>query len=199
MLVDRRRAAVRSGLPHAEHRALAVGEYARPPRVKHVERRGKHPPARLAHPRRGIVGGLDADVGVPHRLRRCTGGLGGDRGRVPAADAGHVVVSSRAGGHHVLGLPAEQPGVEPGGVYGVGLAGIDPARHPGRVVLARAHDGRLQQLSPGIPAASRSRRTAPMPPWHRTSVGYRRPITTARAATGTARPAATCPYPSLLE
>ena len=29
--------------------------------------------------------------------------------------------------------------------------------------------------------------------------GYRRPITTARAATGTARPAATCPYPSLLE
>ena len=29
--------------------------------------------------------------------------------------------------------------------------------------------------------------------------GYRRPITTARAATGTARPAATCRYPSLLE
>ena len=35
--------------------------------------------------------------------------------------------------------------------------------------------------------------------WQSGSVGYRRPITTARAATGTARPATTCPYPSLLE
>jgi hypothetical protein len=73
------------------------------------------------------------------------GGLRGDRGRFPAVDAGHVVVSPRVGGHRVLGLPAEEPGVEPGGVYGVGLVGVDPSRHPGGVVLARAHDGRLQR------------------------------------------------------
>src|SRR6185369_2748628 len=73
---------------------------------------------------------------------------------VPAADAGHVVVSSRVGGHRVLGLPSEEPGVEPGGVGGVGLAGVDPARHPSWVILARAHDGSLQRLSSSIPAAS---------------------------------------------
>ncbi len=91
------------------------------------------------------------------------------RGRVPAVDAGHVVVSPSVGGHRVLGLPAEEPGVEPGSVYGVGLVGVDPARHPGWVVLARAHDGSLQRLSSGISAASRSRRTAPMSSWHRTA------------------------------
>lgn len=35
--------------------------------------------------------------------------------------------------------------------------------------------------------------------WPSASGGYRRPVTTARAVTGTARPAATCPHPSLLE
>ena len=167
MLVDCRRAAVRSGLPHAKDRALGIGEHARPPRVKHVEGLGEHPPARLAHPGRGVVGGLDADVGVPHRLRRRTGGLRGDRGRVPAVDAGHVVVSSRVGGHRVLGLPPEEPGVEPGGACGVGLAGVDPARHPGWVILARAHDGSLQRLSSSIPAASRQSWTARMSSRHR--------------------------------
>src|SRR2546430_10216323 len=44
MLVDRRRAAVRSGLPHAKDRALGIGEHAHPPRVKHVE--GLRAPAR---------------------------------------------------------------------------------------------------------------------------------------------------------
>src|SRR6185437_14362433 len=119
MLVDGRRAAVRSGLPHAEDRALGIGEHAHPPRVKHVERLGEHLPARFAYPRRGVVGGLDADIGIPDCLWWCTGRLRGDRGRVPAADAGHVVVSPTVGGHRVLGLPAEEPGVEPGGVYGV--------------------------------------------------------------------------------
>ena len=155
MLVDRRRAAVRPGLPHAKDRALGIGEHAHPPRVKHVEGLGEHLPARLAHPGCSFVSGLDADVGVPHGLRRCAGGLRGDRGHVPAVDAGHVVVSSRVGGHRVLGLPPEEPGVEPGGVGGVGLVGVDPARHPGWVILARAHGGSLLRLSSSIPAANR--------------------------------------------
>ncbi len=90
-----------------------------------------------------------------HARSRCgTTGSAGYR-------TGHVVVSPSAGGHRVLGLPAEEPGVEPGGVYGVGLVGVDQARHPGWVVLARAHDGRLQRHSSGISAAGQSRRTAP--------------------------------------
>lgn len=64
--------------------------------------------------------------------------VGRDRDHVPAADAGHVVVSPNAVGHRVLGLPPEEPGVEPGGVYGVGLVGVNPARHPARPGNPRA-------------------------------------------------------------
>src|SRR4029077_12482223 len=104
--------------------------------------------------------------GVPHGLRRGAGGLRGDRGHVPAVDAGHIVVSSRVGGHRVLGLPPEEPGVEPGGADGIGLVGVAPARHPGWVILARAHGGSLQRLSSSVPAASRQNWTARMSSRH---------------------------------
>jgi hypothetical protein len=144
VLVDRRRASVRSGLPDAKGSTLGVGEHTHPPRVENVERLGEHPPAGRAHPRGGSVGGVNTDVGVPHSLRRSVGWHRGDRRRVPAGDARHEVVRPRPRRHHILGLPPEQPGVEPGGIDRVGLVRVDPARHAGRVILAGAHDGRLQ-------------------------------------------------------
>ncbi len=74
MLVDGRRAAVRPGLPDAEDRALRIGEDTHPPRLKDVEGLGEHLPASPTHAGRGVVGGLDADIGVPRGLRWRAGG-----------------------------------------------------------------------------------------------------------------------------
>lgn len=136
VLVDRGGAAVLPRLPEAEDRALGVGADGHAPRVEDVERLRDHLPARVPHAPGVVVGVLHADIGRPNgRLL----GRPRDRPDVPAAEAAHEVVLTRAGRHPVLGLPAEEPGVELGGRGRVGLIGVDPAGHPGRVVLARAH------------------------------------------------------------
>jgi len=79
--------------------------------------------------RHALRAGFDADAVV------MTGPGKRDEELVAAVDAGRVVVSARVGRHHVLGLPAEQPRVETGSRRRVGLVGVDPARHPGRIIL----------------------------------------------------------------
>jgi len=97
--------------------------------------------------------------------------------------------------------------VRPASRTALGLGDLAPRRRPALVtpwpalVTHRARDPPLRAAALRIGHLERHAqmdrscvRTGRVQAW-----GQRRPITTARAATGTARPATTCPHPSLLE
>src|SRR5262249_54513635 len=88
---------------------------------------------------RRVVGIGDRDVGGPCRTVRRTVGSPPETGDVAAPQAGHEVRLRRAGRHHVLALPSEEPAVEAHGGAWVGLAGVDPTRNTRQVSVSVRH------------------------------------------------------------
>src|SRR5262249_43155099 len=130
------------------------------PRFEDVERLGERVAARLRDLGRGLVGVGDRDVGTPHRRRRPPVLLGADGGDVTALEPGHEVAAGRLRRHLVLELPSDETAVDARGSLGIGLRGVDPARHAGRVLGSLQHVGSFPQESvTAAPVCSVPRRT----------------------------------------
>ena len=138
-LVDDARALVLPRLPYAELGPLRIGQHGHAAGARDIERLKHHAPARFQRLRRGLVGAVDPDVGVPSRRRRSALRRRADGGNIAAVEARDEVLAGRARRHHVLEIPSEEAPVEGDRGLRIGLARIDPAWNAGHVSVSLEH------------------------------------------------------------
>ena len=141
-LLDHAGADVLVGLPHPDGRPARVGDHGQRARRPQGRRGHQHLPAGGGSLRHDLLGAVGGDPDVPVAGDALGGHLGRQRparGRVPPIQPEEPVDPLTARHRRVLGLPAEQPGVEAGGGVEVGADEVDPVDRARRVRVHVRH------------------------------------------------------------